>query len=326
MRRSKYKQSTNHNELLSCEASLGELRTDSGEVTNKVRGIYVSTANVPRRLTGVCGSAYNTYQYSDVDAHAVNALEIAGAGKWERSSYLINDGESARLRYEVLNPDWNIVNQKVGDDFSVGLEFSTGHQGYLSPQSIACDGFITRLACLNGMKSNNKMFRRSVKHFNRDKVDKQLVESINDIVRNLSKMVDWFVSLHDVKISRQEGVNALKRIQMKPSVRKSIIDVWQQPHKWRGIEDSANPSSRHLGNLLNVSTQVTTHEHSRENIGQSEVISARVFDELVAMSRDHEYLGEMVQPIDKRTRGAKVEVPVGVSLPPLPLPTPPDIG
>jgi len=317
----KYKQSTDYAELMSCNASLGDMRTDIGGVTELIRGIYVSTDSVPRRLVGVCGSTYNTYQYSDVDAHAVNALEMAGAGKWERSSYMMNDGESMRLRYEVLNPEWNKVNQKVGDEFSVGLEFSTGHRGYLAPQSIICSGFITRLACLNGMRSTDHMFRKAVKHFNREKVDVELVEDINKIVRNLGKMVDWFVGLHDVPCDRQQGVNVLKNISIQPTVRKNIINVWNQPHTWRGVENAYDKSSRHLGNLLNVTTQVTTHQHSEKNVNQADIVSSRVFDTLVQMAREPEaedsFFRQMVKPVERkrRVREDKQEMPYYLPLP-----------
>ena len=303
MKRKPYKQSTSYSELLSCTATLGEMRTDTGEVTDKIRGIYVSTDSTPRRLAGICGNSYNTYQYSDIDAHAVNALTMAGAGRWERTSYLINDGDSMRLRYDVLNPNWNIVNQKVGDEFSVGLEFSTGHCGYIAPQSIKCAGYITRLACLNGMKSTNHEFSKSVKHFSHEKVDDKLVGDINDIVRNLGRMVEWFSSLHDVPCTLQEGVNVLKNISIQPTIRKHITEIWRQPHTWRGVENAYDKSSRHLGNLLNVTTQVTTHQHSQRNIGLSDVISSRVFDGLVRMSREPDYFNEMVKPVVKKPRG-----------------------
>lgn len=243
---------------------------------------------------------------------------MAGADKWERTSYLINDGDSMRLRYEVLNPEWNKVSQKVGDEFSVGLEFSTGHCGYLAPQSIRCAGFLKRLACLNGMMSSSPEIRRSVKHFSHGKVDREICSDINDIVRNLGKMVDWFVGLHDVPCDRQQGVNVLKNISIQPTLRKDIIGVWNHPHTWRGIEDRAGHRSRHLGNLLNVTTQVTTHQHAEKNVNQADVVSSRVFDTLVRMNREPDYYNEMVKPVDKKPRGRNGGRPLSTTLPPLP--------
>jgi hypothetical protein len=310
MKRKPYTQDDSFEMLLSTKADLGPMFDDGGRQSSIIKGIYVSTSSRERRLVGVCGNQYQAYQYADVAEVANNALTMMGIEP-ERKSFLIGDGESMRLRYTVKNPEWEITSHQVGDKFSCGLEFSTGHQGYIRPQSIQIAGFITRLSCLNGMTSERKEFKASVRHFDTVKVDGELIKKVNNVIKSLKGMVRWFESMHPHHCTKQEGINTLENISMLPSIRENMLNVWDNQGSWIGV-DLYNKAieggkSRNLGNLLNCATQVLSRSHSDHNIVRATRLSSLVFDTMTRMVQSGEYRTEMFKPREWLPRGRKVQ-------------------
>jgi hypothetical protein len=306
MKRKPYTQSDSFEELLSTKADIAPMYDDGMEKTSLIRGIYVSTSAKARRLVGVCGNQYQAYQYADVADVANNALTMMGIEP-ERKSFLIGNGESMRLRYTVKNPEWEITSQQVGDKFSCGLEFSTGHQGYIRPQAILIGGFITRLSCLNGMTSERREFKASVRHFDTVKVDGELVKKVNNVIRSLQGMVRWFESMHPHHCTKQEGVNTLENISMLPAIRENMLNVWKDQGSWIGVDATGTKESRNLGNLLNCATQVLSRSHSDHNIVRATRLSSLVFDTMTRMVQSGEYRTKMFKPREWLPRGRKVQ-------------------
>ena len=126
------------------------------------------------------------------------------------------------------------------------------------------------------MRSNEKAFSFSVKHYSRDLVDERLTRDINEAIRALHKMVAWFNRMHDVDISPKQGENILENIPMTRRVRDKILSLWYHPNAIMG----PNSTDRNLGNMLNAATQLLTHEQERVNVIHSNRLTARVFDAL----------------------------------------------
>ena len=305
--------------LEAIEAKTGTLLDKYGNQIEMARGIYMTDSydlvcadDESRKidlekLVGTCGPRYQVYQYRDVKKRADEALHSAGIVPSKVEGFLTKGGASMRLRYTIDRPERDIPSRehwKLGEEFSAGIDFTTGHGGQQNAQAIKGHGFITRLACKNGMRSNQSEFSLSVKHFATEKVDARLSEDISNCLNGLGQVVTWFNKLHDVKITQRQGENILKNLHIDRGVCNEITSVWNHADEWIEVSRAGTPESYHLGNLYNVATQVLTHNGERRNIDSSTELSGRILDTFVdAQSSENRLKALMAPPRARRRKG-----------------------